>query len=173
MRVTKWLFWGYIPGIYIPGIYMPRYAHHIVAFCIQLVVVPEVLWTPRAGIGQGDPFAPALFVLLAWVLILVLHTVHPQLHMRMYADGLVIYIGRSPNDAKFLLQEIVHALNTFVFNTGIRMIISKSKVLLKGLNLQQFVESSGLKLADNIRYLGVMIGQVTKHLFFGIFKVIF
>ena len=42
------------------------------------------------------------------------------------------------------------------------MNISKSKFFLKGLDLQQFVQSLGLKFALKIKYLGVMIGQVTE-----------
>ena len=30
-------------------------------FCVGQGVVPEVLFFPRAGIGQGDPFSPLLF----------------------------------------------------------------------------------------------------------------
>ena len=114
------------------------------------------------GIRRGDPFSPALFVLLAPVIILILPKVHLDLHVRMYVDDLVIYIACLPEDAKFLLQEVVQALNTFGLHTGLRMNASKSKVLLKGLHLQQLVWSLGLKLADKIRYLGVMIGQVSE-----------
>ena len=71
-------------------------------------------------------------------------------------------IARSPEDAEFFMQEVVQALNTFGLHIGLRMNTSKSKVLLKGLDLQQFLGSLGLKLADKIRHLGVMIGQVSE-----------
>ena len=121
----------------------------------------DVFWTPRAGIRQGDPFSAALFVLLASVVIPILQKVHPNLHVFMYADNLVIYIACLPEDAE-LLQEGVEALNTFGLHTGLPMNASKSKVLLKALHLQQFVGSLGLKLADKIRYLGVIIGEVSE-----------
>ena len=80
-----------------------------VAFCIQGVIIVDVLWSPRAGIRQGDPFSLALFVLLASVIRPVLQTVHPDLHVRMYADDLVVYMSSSSADAEILLQHIVHA----------------------------------------------------------------
>ena len=134
----------------------------LVAFGLQGVIIVDVLWSPRAGIRQGDPFSPALFVPLASVIIAVLQIVHPDPHVRMYADDLVMYISCSSADAKILLQDMVHALNTFRLHTGLRMNGSKSKVLLKGLDPQQFVQSLGLKFALKIKYLGVMIGPVTE-----------
>ena len=64
-----------------------------VAFCIQVVVVPEVVWTPGAGVRQGDRFSPTLFVLLGSVIIPVLQKVDQDLHVRMYAENWVIYIA--------------------------------------------------------------------------------
>ena len=83
-----------------------------VAFCIQGVIIADVLWLPRAGTRQGDPFSPARLVLLASVIIRVLQTIHPDLHVRMYADDLVVYMSCSSADAEMLRQDIVHALNT-------------------------------------------------------------
>ena len=133
-----------------------------VAFCIQGENISDVLWSPRAGIMQGEPYSLALFVLLAWVIIHVLQAVHPDLHIGMYADELVVYMSCSSADAEIVLQDIVHALNTFESHTGLHMNSSKAKVLLKGLGLQQFVQSLGLKLALKVKCLGVMTGQVTE-----------
>ena len=69
------------------------------AFCIQVVVVPEVFWTPGAGVRQGDPFSPTLFVLLGSVIIPVLQKLDPDLHVRMDAENWVIHCpteGPSP-----------------------------------------------------------------------------
>ena len=96
-----------------------------------------MLWSPREGIRQWDPFSPALFVLLASVIMRVLQSVHPDLHVGMY--DLVVYMSCSSTDAVVLLEDIVHALYTFGLHTGLRMNSSKCKVLFNGLDLQQFV----------------------------------
>ena len=80
----------------------------------------------------------------------------------MYADDLVVYIACSDDEAEPLLEDIVHALRTFGLHTGLRMKVSKSKVLLNRLKVKLFVLSLGLKLADKIRYFGVMIGHGTQ-----------
>ena len=134
----------------------------LVSFCIQGIVIPDVTWIPRAGFTQGDPSSPALFVLLASVIIPILQTIHPGLCVRMYADDLVVYIACSDDEAEPFLEDILHALRTFGLHTWLRMNVSKSKVLLKGLSIPPFVLSLGLKVADKIKYLGVMIGHVTE-----------
>ena len=128
---------------------MTRQLQSHVAFCIQGMVVPKMLWTPRAGIRQGDPFSLAPCVSLASTVIPLLQTIHLGLHVRMYVDDWMIYIGCSPEDAEFLLQETIHALNALGLHTGLRNNTSKSKVLLKGFN-----RCLGLKLAARLGIWG-------------------
>ena len=82
--------------------------------------------------------------------------------MRAHADDLVGDLACTDDEAEPRLEDIVHALRTFGLHTGLRMNVSKSKVLLKGLSVQYFVLSLGLKVGDKIKYLGVRIGHVTE-----------
>ena len=124
-------------------------------------MIPDVVWTPQARFRQEDPFSPAVFVLLAFVIIPILESTHPDLCAQMYADDLVIYISCSEDEAEPLLEDTFHALRTVGLPTGLRMNVSKSKVLRKGPNMQSFVFSSRLKVADKIENWGVTIGRVT------------
>ena len=80
----------------------------------------------------------------------------------MYADDLVVYIACSDDEAEPVLEDIVHVLRIFGLHIGSRMNVSKSKVILKGVNIQSFVLSLGLKVVDKIKLLGVMIGHVSE-----------
>ena len=54
----------------------------------------------------------------------------------MYGDHFAVYIACSDDEVEPFLEDIVHALRTFGFQTRLRINVSKSKVLVKGLNIQ-------------------------------------
>ena len=80
-----------------------RLLHSRVAFFIRGLVIPDVLWTPIAGIPQVDLFFPALFV-IGFCHYPPYPNTHPNLHVRMYVDDLVIYEQCSANEVELLLQ---------------------------------------------------------------------
>ena len=76
----------------------PFHVHFILAtlvtpyhFCVGKGIVREVLFTPGAGIGQGDPFSPLLFSFCAYVVLFAFNPVSSAFPF-MYVDDLCVLI---------------------------------------------------------------------------------
>ena len=79
----------------------------------------------------------------------------------MYGDDLIVYLSCSAKEASDIGAAIVRCLREFNVYTGPRMNVDKSTIILKGPDIQADMERLGLWVSSKVRYLSVMIGDVT------------
>ena len=118
------------------------------------------MFTPAAGIGQGDPFSPLWFSLCASFVLFAfkpMQSVHPF----MFVDDLCVLITSGfCQSVWFVLGSVVE----FGQVCGLQLNLSKSAMVLKG-NFaggdMNTLQNCGLPITASARYLGVLISHVT------------
>ena len=114
-------------------------------FCVGRGVVPEVIFQPQAGIGQGDPFSPLLFSFCA-LFVLFRFDELISAYPFMDVDDLCVLISSryTPN-----LKHILDAMHQFSKVSGLRLNLGKSALVLEGIFFQQehdYFEGCGLSI---------------------------
>ena len=78
-------------------------------FCVGKGVVREFLFSPKAGIGQGDPFSPLQFSFCASFVLFCFDPICSA-HPYMYGDDLCILIT---NNFSETIQKVIHQMHDF------------------------------------------------------------
>ena len=119
-------------------------------FCVGRGVVPEVIFQPKADIGQGDPFSPLLFSFCASFVLFMFDELIGA-YPFMYVDDLCVLIS-----SRFTSN--LDAMHQFSKVLGLRINLGKSALVLKGDFLQQaldYFEGCGLSIQQYVKYPGV------------------
>ena len=98
-------------------------------FCVGQEVVSEILFFPRAGIGQGDPFSPLLFSFCVSFLLHPLYGLHCT-DPYLYVDDLCFLL--TGNKVHKKLRRLLEAMEEFKVVSGLTLNLDKCGIVLKG-----------------------------------------
>ena len=108
---------------------------------------------PFSGIRQGDPLNPALFVLAASQVLLILKKTLHEIPVIMYVDDLLMYCPCAHSG-------IVLKAQIFGSFSGLQMNVGKSRLVRKKLPSPPYA-GVGLRVVSKLKYLGMLLGHVT------------
>ena len=139
-----------------------------IMFCVGRGVEPSVEFRPRSGIKQGDPLSPLLFNVVTIFLIRGFQRIKCDSCIRFYADDILISVPGCGSVEVEDLRALLYVLNIFGHFSGLRVKDAKTFAVVKCSALRQHPgEVAGITVKPSLRYLGVLLGNVSDQQVYG------